>query len=252
MKKTKAFYASLIFALLILVIPVVYFLYHKLNGHIIDIRNFITDVSFYTFLLSMLFVLIKKIPDKVRVVITLIILLVTSIFCTYVGFLGGFVVFESFNGADEIIGYNESVESSGKRYEDVYKMEKIDLSSYGDFEDISHYYYFSAGIFQQVGYTTIVEYDDENFKIETEKLKSQVDFYHEKNENTFNYEGFDFILLAQDDENNLYPEEVNYIGINGSTKEIAYVCSMFALAEDAELLEIDCGWRYVIEERTNK
>ena len=252
MKKTKSFYVSLVFSLLILIIPVVHFVYHKTNGHLVEINNIITDTSLVAFALSILFVLIKKIPNTVKIVITVVILCATSFLCYWLNGVGGYTVFESYNGIEEIESYNEIFEDDYPfRYEDIYKSE-LDIISYGDFEDIAHYYYFSAGIFQQIGLTTIVEYDDENFKIETEKLKPQVDFYLEKNENTFKYEGFDFILLAQADENNLYPEEINYIGINESTKEIAYVCSMFAIEEDAELLEIDCGWRYVIEERTNK
>lgn len=250
MKKSKSFYISLFFSLLILIFPVIFFIYHKTNGHMIDLRNFISYVSLLAFVLSMLFVLIKKIPGKIKIIITLVILCATSIFCIYVSLLGGFIVFESFNGIEEIKGYNETIDSSGRRYEDVYKLEKIELNSYGDFEDISHYYYFSATFFQQVGYTTIVKYDDESFEKETKRIRAENTFYSQE-DIMFSYEGFDFILLKEDDENNLLPEEINYIGINDDTNEITYVCSLFALEDpsDDDILEIDCGWRYIIEER---
>lgn len=250
MKKSKSFYISLILCFLNLVIPVAYFIYHKSHGHMIEFRNFTLDISLFSFILSMVFLLIKKISGKVKVVLTLIILCATSIFCTYVGLIGGFVVFESFNGIDEVKSYNESYESHGRRYEDVYKLEKIELSSYGEFEDISHYYYFSSGIIQQVGYTTIVKYNDEYFENEIEKIKYENTFHNKEADSILSYAGFDFILLTEEDENNLLPDEVNYIGINEATNEIAYVCSMYALADAFDdLLETDCGWRYIIEER---
>ena len=82
MKKSKSFYISLILCFLNLVIPVAYFIYHKSHGHMIEFRNFTLDMSLFSFILSMVFLLIKKISGKVKVVLTLIILCATSIFCT--------------------------------------------------------------------------------------------------------------------------------------------------------------------------
>ena len=256
MKKTKSFYISLVFSLLILVVPVIYFLYHKLNGHVIDIRNFVTEVSFYAFLLSMLFVLIKKIPDKVKVVFTLIILLATSVFCTYVGLLGGYVDFEALKGIEEIAEYNAELPADEDRY---YFETEIETDSYGAFEDIACYRYLSTGVFQQRSFITIVKYSQEHFENEVKSINTSKSFYDEAVLDgdpipVFTYDGFDFRLEKNEDY--YYPKQTDFIGINKETNEIAYVyfedMDLDGVWSFENLMEVYAGWHLIEEERANE
>lgn len=256
MKKTKSFYVSLVFSLLILVVPVIYFLYHKLNGHVIDIRNFVTEVSFYAFLLSMLFVLIKKIPDKVKVVFTLIILLATSVFCTYVGLLGGYVDFEALKGIEEIAEYNAELPPEDDRY---YFEKEIETDSYGVFEDIACYRYLSTGVFQQRSFVSIVKYSDTHFENEVKSINTSKSFYDEAVLDgdpipVFTYDGFDFRLEKNEDY--YYPKQMDFIGINKETNEIAYVyfedMDLDGVWSFENLMEVYAGWHLIEEERANE
>ena len=63
-------------------------------------------------------------------------------------------------------------------------------------------------------------------------------------------DGFDFRLMVRETE---YPKEMSFIGINNTTKEIAFV-DFFMIDLDgvwdfADLMIHDCGWRYISEKR---
>ena len=255
MKKSKSFYISLVFSLLILVIPVVYFLYHKLNGHVIDVRNFITDISFCAFGLSMIFVLIKKLPGAVKIVFTLLIFLGTAIFSVWCNGVGGYIEFTAYNGIEEIAEYNASLPAKDDRY---YFETEIETDSYGDFEDIACYSYLSTGIFQQHSFVTVVKYSKEHFENEVKSINTSKVFYEEAifDEDpipVFSYDGFDFRL--ENNDSGYYPKQMDFIGINEERKEIAYVyfedMDLDGVRSFEDLMDVYVGWNLIEEERAN-
>lgn len=255
MKKKICFTISLTFSLLILTFPVAVIIYHKANGHLIDGWELTGYVSLFAFALSMVFVLIEKIPGMVKLILTFVILCGTAFLCVWMNGVGGYVVFESYNGIEQVERYNEQFGGYSVRSEDINKID-VPIESYGEFEDISHYYYFHAGIFQQVGHTTILKYGDGNFEKELLRVNSENTFHTDEDEKEIilDYEGFSFRLVSQDEE--ALPRQLTYIGVNEATREIAYVYSMYAIGDAVEdfesVIDVDCGWRYITEERTEK
>lgn len=255
MKKTKSFYVSLVFSLLIMVNPVVYSLYHLIRGHKESVCEIILCASLVAFALSMIFVCAKKLRGAAKVVITFIILCVASVACFGIEIIGYYVVFESYNGIEEIKTYNEVFEED-YRPEDYYK-DKLDISKYGDFEEISHYYYLHESLLGSAANTTIVKYNDEAFEFEKKKIEAENKFSEETETNSvgvITYEGFDFRLVEENKDE--YYDELIYIGINEDTNEILYACSRLAARRDVDdlkfTLEVGFGWDYIIEERTKK
>lgn len=110
-------------------------------------------------------------------------------------------------------------------------------------------------IFSQEAYTTIVKYDKDNFQSQKSNIESNHKFYSVPvddgdAEPIFSYEGFSFRVELSD----WYPKEMNLVGINDSTNEIAFITfydyDLDTIDDYEEFLEYYCGWRYVIKERT--
>lgn len=263
MKKKISFNVSLVFSLLILTLPIAVIIYHKSNGHLINGWEITGCISLFAFPLSMVFVLIKKVPGMVKVIVSLVILCGTAFLCVWMNGVGGYVVFESYNGIEQVERYNEQFGGYySVRSEDIHKID-VPIESYGEFEDISHYYYLCTGIFQDACNTTIVEYTDEEFENEVKRLNSENTFYEkavlpEDPVPVFTFEGFDFRLKKpqNEDDYDYYPKCMNFIGVNNATNEIAYVhfenWDLDGVFDFETLMYSYCGWRYITEERTEK
>ena len=251
MKKTKSFYVSLAFALLIFTIPLIYVVFCKVNGYFIvpNLVIYYSAISLIAFGLASIFVFIKAIPGGIRVIFTSIILVCAFGFCFLCQGIGGNTEFDVYKGVEKIIAYNESLPP-----EDNYLY--IETEGYGEFEDIVHYHYLSTGLFVQHSETKIIKYNDENFKKETERINAEMSFYEKAVDDSdpvpvFTVEGFDFRL--EEIENHWYPKDMFFVGINKETKEIAYVKfyddDLDSVWDFSELLYNDCGWKFIIKDR---
>lgn len=261
MKKKISFNVSLVFSLLILTLPIAVIIYHKTNGHLINGWEIAGCISLFAFALSMVFVLIKKVPGIVKVIMSLVFLCVASFLCVLTVGLG-YVVFEPYNGTEEVELYNEVFKETDTRYEARFKTE-VEFDRYGNYKDINHYYYLCTGIFQEACNTTIVEYTDEEFENEVKRLNSENTFYEkavlpEDPVPVFTFEGFDFRLKKpqNEDDYDYYPKCMNFIGVNNATNEIAYVHfedgDLDGVFDFETLMYSYCGWCYITEERTEK
>lgn len=245
---------SLVFALLLFVIPLIYVVFCMLNGYLILPRLFMFYfvISLIAFGLAAVFVFVKAVPNCIKVICTAIILVCTFVFCfLYQGILGN-IEFDIYRGIESINKYNENLPSEDSR--NVYEP-YIETDSYGEYEDIVHYHYFSTGLFWQHAESKILKYNSENFKKETERINTEMSFYEKAVEEdepvpVFTIEGFDFRLRK---ECLLYPKEMYFVGINEARKEIAYVefsdYDLDSVWEFYELLNNDCGWDYIIKDR---
>lgn len=228
MRKNKCFIFGLTVSFIIASIPIIYVIYCLINSHIV--LNFVILLFALSFVLSLILVLIKKIPGIVKVILPILILAVTLFVFYWLNGVGGHIEFRTFNGESEISEY----------YED------FDFEQFGSYESISNYKYYSTGIFQQEAYTTILKYDKETF----ERLKNEINetntFYNDKN---FTTENFDFRIKTS----KLYPKELNLIGINDESHEIAYVSFKDYDLDDISSLDgflyYYCGWDYIAKER---
>ena len=109
-------------------------------------------------------------------------------------------------------------------------------------------------IFSQKSYTTILKYNEDNFDTEKSKIENSYTFYNtpienEEAEPVFSYEGFDFKVEISD----WYPKEMNLVGINEATNEIAFITfydyDLDTIDDYKEFLDYYCGWRYIVKER---
>ncbi len=255
MKKTKSFYASLVFALLLFTIPLIYVVFSKVNGYVIFPSEFMLYFVFalIAFGIASIFVFIKAIPGSIKVVATLIILVCVIGFSSFFKVIGGNTEFDAYKGIESVNKYNESLppEDSRNIYEPY-----IETDGYGEYEDIAHYHYLSTGFFWEQAETKILKYNSENFKKETERINTEMSFYEEAVEEdepvpVFTFEGFNFRLQ---EEGCWYPKEMCFVGINEETKEIAYVefsdYDLDLVWDFYELLNNDCGWSFVIKARS--
>ena len=140
--------------------------------------------------------------------------------------------------------YNEN-----NRYDDDF-----DFGKFGEYESISNYKYHSMAIFSQKSYTNILKYNEDNFDTEKSKIENSYTFYNtpienEEAEPVFSYEGFDFKVEISD----WYPKEMNLVGINEATNEIAFITfydyDLDTIDDYKEFLDYYCGWRYIVKER---
>ena len=72
MKKTKSFYVSLVFSLLLFTIPLIYVVLCKVNGYLIIPNEFIFYfvIALMAFGISSIFVFLKAIPGCVKIIFT--------------------------------------------------------------------------------------------------------------------------------------------------------------------------------------
>ena len=233
MKKSKEFTVSCVFSALIVVVFAVYVIYCLINSCIVpDILIFLTAVSF---LLTLPFILIKKIPDKLKAVITSLIFVLFSACFAFFNFCGGPVQFKEI---EETASINR------------YRIE------FGDFDDITSYKYYSPGIFSDLAYTTIASYDDDAFEDQKTRIDHKYEFYDTDpvDDNPiplFTVQDFEFRITVNDAYSLGYPKELLLIGINENSKKIAYVDfennDLDSISDYADFLDFYCGWTYIFK-----
>ena len=243
MRKNKAYIFSLITTGIIASIPILYIIICLICSYIPSWLLLSIPVS--AILLSLPMVLIKKLHGTIRVILSSFLLILTLVSFAFLGFFGPTVEFRSFDNAEVINEYYNKNDSLN---------DDFDFEKYGEYESISNYKYHSMAIFQQEAYTTILKYNEDEFEAEKSKIEGSYKFYstpieNEEAEPIFSYEGFDFRVKISD----WYPKEMNLVGINEKTLEIAYVSfqdyDLDSISDYNEFLEYYCGWRYVIKER---
>ena len=250
MKKTKSFYVSLVSALLIFTIPLIYVVLCKVNGYLIILNEFILYfvIALIAFGISSIFVFLKVIPGCVKIIFTLIILVFAFGLFSAFNYFGGSIEFDIYRGIEGINEYNGSLspDESG-----LY----VETENYGDFEDITYYCYNLTGIFPMSTKTKIIKYDDVNFQKEVDKINNEMSFYdspvgYGEPIPVFSFEGFDFRLEKA---GLWYPKEMYFVGINDDTNEIAYVFfqdyESDTVWEYKDFLNSYAGWSYVIKDR---
>lgn len=253
MNKKPSFYVSLVFTLLTFSLNVVYIAYLKLNNYVISPDDFIFKLIISAFVVSVIITAIKKIPSAVKIIFTVLIFCITAFASLWLNGVGGNTYFKVYKGIDGINAYNETI---GENHV-VYYDDEINAEDYGEFEDITCYDYVSTGIFQQLSVTVIVKYDDLNFEKEVKRINEEYDFYkkaviEDEPDPVFTFEGFDFRLVKGDYATYWYPKDLNFIGINDATNEIAYVSfqddDLDGVWEFEDLLYSYAGWYYITEE----
>ena len=243
MQKNKAFIFSFIISLIIAVIAVADTIFCLVNSYIV--QGYLILFLVVAFTVSLLFSFTKRIPGVIRVVLSMILFLFTTAVFVFFTLFGQTVEFRAFESAKEINNYyNEN-----NRYDDDFDFEK-----FGKYESIESYKYHSMAIFSQEAYTTIANYNEGNFDTEKSKIENSYKFYNtpiesEEAEPIFSYEGFDFRVEISD----WYPKEMNLVGINEATNEIAFITfydfDLDTIDDYEEFLDYYCGWRYVIKAR---
>lgn len=243
MRKNKSFIFGITISLIIAAIAVTDTIYCLAKSFIVP--SSLTLFLVVAFAVSLLFSFIKKIPDVMRVVLTMILLLLTTAVYIFFTLFGPTIEFRAFENEKEInIYYNEN----NRDYDD------FNFEKYGNYESISNYKYHSIGIFSQEAYTTILKYNEDNFEAEKRKIENSYKFYSTPIENdgadpVFSYEGFDFRIEICD----WYPKEMNLVGINEETLEIAYISfqdyDLDSMSDYEWFLDFYCGWQYIVKER---
>ncbi len=233
MTENKAFKVGLTVSCFMLLIPIVYIIVCLLNSYIVS--GIILLIPVIPFVLSLTLVLIKKIPNIVKVILPILILLVTLCVFLFFSFFGVTIEFRAYDGEEEINGY----------YTD------FNFDKFGEYESISNYKYREISIFPCESDSTILKYNKDNFKKLKQDINSTYTFYGDK---CFEFEDFDFYVININD----YPTEIELVGVNNESCEIAYVTfisSEITLDYDdiepiEEFLNFYCGWKYILKERS--
>ena len=241
MKKSRTFIFGIVISFLILVIPVIYVIYSKMNSHVVsDVMILIPVVAFGV---SVVIVLIRRVPNIIKLSFPVLIFAVSLFSFYWLNGVGGYIEFRVFHGVNEINEY----------YSD------FSFNEFGEYEDIFNYKYHSTGIFQQEAYTTILKYDNKNFEEEKNNIDMNYKFYNQpivkaEPEPFFTFEGFDFRVEKNKSPKEWYPKQLYLIGINEESYEIAYVYfqdyDLDCVSDFNDILDFYCGWRYIIQERT--
>ena len=243
MRKSKAYIFSLIATGIIASIPILYIIICLICSYIPSWS--LISIPVLAILLSFPMVLIKKLNGAIRVILSSFLLILTLVSFAFLGFFGPTVEFRSFDDAAEIHEYYNKNDSLNGDF---------DFEKFGKYESIESYKYRSMAIFSQEAYTTIVKYDKDNFESKKSNIESNHKFYSvpvddEEAEPAFSYEDFSFRVEVSD----WYPKEMNLVGINEATNEIAFITfydyDLDTISDYEEFLEYYCGWRYVIKER---
>ncbi|MBO5396179.1 MAG: hypothetical protein J6A97_04785 [Clostridia bacterium] len=243
MRKSKAYIFSLIATGVFASILILYIFICLICSYIPSL--ILISIPVTAILLSLPMVLIKKLHGAIRVILSSFLLILTLVSFAFLGFWGPTVEFRSFDNAKEI---NEYYNKNDNINDD------FDFEKFGEYKNISNYKYHSMAIFSQEAYTTILKYNENEFEAEKSKIESSYKFYstpieNEEAEPIFSYEGFSFRVEISD----WYPKEMNLVGINEATNEIAFITfydyDLDTIDDYEEFLEYYCGWRYVIKER---
>lgn len=243
MRKSKAYIFSLIAICVIASIPILYIITCLICSYIPS--WLLISIPALAILLSLPMVLIKKLHGAIRVILSSFILVLTLVSFAFLSFFGPTVEFRTFDNAEEINEYYN--ENDSLNYD-------FDFEKFGEYKNISNYKYHSMAIFSQEAYTTIIKYDKDNFQSKKSNIESNHKFYSVpvddgEAESIFSYEGFSFRVELSD----WYPKEMNLVGINESTNEIAFITfydyDLDTIDDYEEFLEYYCGWRYIVKER---
>lgn len=243
MRKSKAYIFSLIAICVIASIPILYIITCLICSYIPS--WLLISIPALAILLSSPMVLIKKLHGAIRVILSSFILVLTLVSFAFLSFFGPTVEFRTFDNAEEINEYYN--ENDSLNYD-------FDFEKFGEYKNISNYKYHSMAIFSQEAYTTIIKYDKDNFQSKKSNIESNHKFYSVpvddgEAEPIFSYEGFSFRVELSD----WYPKEMNLVGINESTNEIAFITfydyDLDTIDDYEEFLEYYCGWRYIVKER---
>lgn len=236
--------AAPIIASLNLVMLIAYLIFCGVKSHIPS--QVICIAFIISFALSLVFILIKKIPNFVKIIISSILVIFTFSSCFFLSLIGGYIEFKAYEDSKAIQEYeaNKGVE----QFDD-------DITyDYGNYEDIAYYTYLSTGIFQQEAKTLICKYDDTNFENKVNSINSEYKFFlypvdDEEPKSIFTHNGFNFRLIMTDTTREWYPKEMHFIGINNDTNEVAYVVfndsDLDSVWDYHDLIEYDCGWKYI-------
>lgn len=243
MRKSKAYIFSLIAICVIASILILYIITCLICSYIPS--WLLISIPAFAILLSLPMVLIKKLHGAIRVILSSFILILTLVSFSFLAFWGPTVEFRTFDNAEEINEYYNKNDSLNYDF---------DFEKFGKYESIESYKYHSMAIFSQEAYTTIVKYDKENFESKKSNIESNHKFYsvpvdEEEAEPAFSYEDFSFRVEVSD----WYPKEMNLVGINEATNEIAFITfydfDLDTIDDYEEFLDYYCGWRYVIKAR---
>lgn len=230
---------SLIISATILIGPLLLIISSVTHGMIY--HNFYIMAYIPVFVITFLLSLIRKIPNAVRIAIVSVITVAAYICLIYLGIIIGDAQFKAYYGEKAITGYEESWEYLG-----------IDAD---ECEDVASYVYKENTIFASEAYTHILRFSGTDFEKAKSKIEAEVKFYKEPvlKEDPIpecSVDGFDFRLMVRETE---YPKEMSFIGINNTTKEIAFVDffmkDLDGVWDFADLMIHDCGWRYISEKR---
>lgn len=240
MKRYKIHIYGLIISFAVLIIPIAYVIYSRMKSYIIsDVMILIPIIAFGV---SVLIVLIKRVPNIIKLVFLMLILVFSLFSFCWLNIVGGHIEFRTLNGINEIDEY----------YTD------FSFNEFGEYEDIVNYKYHSTGIFQQKAYTTILKYDKDNFEREKTNIETNYNFYDKpiaegEPSPVFVYADFNFKVEIVRSPEQSYPKQLYLIGINDKSYEIAYVYfedyDLDGVLYFSDILETYCGWRYIIKER---
>lgn len=237
MKKAMPF----IFSALIVVVPIVFGIFFIASGYTV-IPHAVLWAPLIVAVMSFLLAASDVIPNSVRSVITAVLLAVTIAGCLFLNILFPHAQFKAYDGDKAITRYSSSytVDTDGK------------------YKNVNYYEYYAYTIlFQQKADTLICQYDDSDFEKKVEEINSEYEFYlnpveRDEADPNFTIDGFNFRLVNTED----YPHEMQFIGINNETKEIAYLSfedrDLDRVWDFTDLLNTDCGWNYIKEERENQ
>lgn len=224
---------------------VTYLVYCKINCCFISSELLVFIII--GFILSLIFALIKKIPTKLKTICSIAILCITAFsFCFFYS-LGGHKEFRSYNSAEIVKSYKSDDAPTGFSNEERF-IDEID-------ENATAYKYFSTGLLQQLSYTIITKYDENDFDEKIREIDEKYSFCEKTSDDgegcPFSCWGFYFRLIYSSD--NSYPKQMRFIGINDSTKEIAYITfedyEIDSVSDFGGLLANNCGWMYIADER---
>ena len=199
------------------------------------------------FILSLILTLIKKIPTKLKTISSIALLCITVFgFCFFYS-LGGHTQFRSYNSDEIVESYKSDDTPTGFSNEERF-VDEIN-------ENTTAYKYFSTGLFQQLSYTMITKYDNNDFDKKTAEIDEKYSFCEKTTDDgadcPFNCWGFNFRLIYSS--NDSYPKQMRFIGINDTTKEIAYITfedgELDSVSDFSGLLANSCGWIYIANER---
>lgn len=101
----------------------------------------------------------------------------------------------------------------------------------------------------------ITKYDNNDFDKKTAEIDEKYSFCEKTADDgadcPFSCWGFNFRLIYSS--NDSYPKQMRFIGINDTTKEIAYITfedgEIDSVSDFSGLLANSCGWMYIANER---